>query len=242
VAATTREIGYDGIELQIRNPRQYDARHLRNVADGEGLEFCAIATGMEYIFNKLSLISDDASVRDAAVRRLQEHMELAAVIGGPVIVGTMRGNIPDVSQTEKCLGYYRDCLSRLDNLAAGMGVPLVVEGITRYISNYLNDIVETADFLDTLGLRQTTLHIDTHSMNIEDVDMAANIGRCAGRIGYVHYSDSNRTYPGGGHIDFAAIHSALIRAKYQGYITVECTPEPDEREAARLGFEYMRAL
>ena len=72
--------------------------------------------------------------------------------------------------------------------------------------------------------------------------MVGNIGRCAGRIGYVHYSDSNRTYPGGGHIDFPAIHSALIRAKYRGCITVKCVPEPGERDAARLGLEYMRAL
>lgn len=242
MAATAAEIGYDGIELHIKDPGQYDARHIRRVADDNGLEFCGIATGMEYNINKLSLIADDDTVRNAAVERLREHMELAEFIGGPVIVGIMRGSIPDFELEEKYLDYYRDCLRRLDGYADAMGVPLVVESITRYISNYLNDIVETADFLDDLGTRHITLHIDTHSMNIEDIDMAANIDRCARRIGYVHYSDSNRWYPGGGHIDFAAIHRALVRTGYQGYVTVECVPEPGEREAARLGLEYMRAL
>lgn len=242
VIKTVADIGYDGYELHIRDPFQYDAAFIRGVADDHGLKCCGIATGMEYNINKLSLISDDATVRDAAVERLRQHMELAAVVGGPVIVGIMRGKIPDLSRERQYLDYYCDCLRRLDAHAASMGVPLVVESITRYISNYLNTTVETAEFLDRLGAQNISLHIDTHSMNIEDIDMPGNIRKCAGRIGYVHYSDSNRRYPGGGHVDFPSIHDALRDIGYQGFITIECVPEPDPEEAARLGLEAMRGL
>lgn len=241
VAATAKAFGYNGLELHIARPRQYDAALLRRVADDHGLEYCGIATGMEYNFHGLSLIADDAAVREAAVDRLTEHMELAAVIGGPVIVGIMRGNLP-AENAERSLDYYRQSLLRLDERAGALGVPLVVEAITRYICNYLNTITETADFLSDLGTRHTTLHIDTHSMNIEDIDMPGNIRRCQGSIGYVHYSDSNRWYPGGGHIDFAPIHQALADVDYSGFITVECLPEPDGEAAARLGMEFIRSL
>jgi sugar phosphate isomerase/epimerase len=239
---TVRAIGYDAIELHIKNPTQYDAKALKAAAVRKGLQYCAIATGMEYTVNKLSLISDDKALRETAILRLQEHIDLAAVIDCPVIIGIMRANIPDFDQYQKYEDYLSDAIIRLAKYAKTKGVGLLVESIMRYINNYLNNVPETTDYLNRLNLDNVTLHIDTHSMIVEDTDLPAAVRYAGKRLGYVHFSDSNRRYPGGGNVDFMPIMQALQTMGYDGYIDFECQPYPDEYSCAKLSLDYVRAL
>lgn len=111
------EIGYEGLEIQLANPRQYDWHHIRQVCDDHGLKLIAFATGRELGENGLCLLSDDASVRRAAIDRLKEHVDCAQIAGCNVIVGTMRKNIPDWSQKEKYWNYHRDAVLELADYA-----------------------------------------------------------------------------------------------------------------------------
>ena len=61
-------------------------------------------------------------------------------------------------------------------------------------------------------------------------------------LGYVHFSDSNRGYPGSGMIDFKAYDHALMDVNYQGYIVAEYQPYPTAMESAVRGLEYMRLM
>ena len=45
---------------------------------------------------------------------------------------------------------------------------------------------ETADYLNKLNLDNVLLHIDTHSMAVEDVDFSAAVRYAGKRLGYVH--------------------------------------------------------
>ncbi len=242
IAETAAEAGYDGLELFIRNPQQYRAPKLLEAAHQNGLEYCAIATGMEYTKNGLSLISDDWTIRQAAVDRLKEHLDLGAALQCPVVVGIMRGNIPDFSNYQEYEDRLSQALAELDAYAGECGTTIVVESILRYINNYLNSIPETAAYLRKLNLPRVRLHIDTHSMVLEDADMAANLREVADVLAYVHFPDSNRGYPGAGNIDFKPIMAALCDLGYQGYITLECQPYPSERTCATRGLKYLRAL
>lgn len=242
VAGTAREIGYNAIELHVKNPTQYDGKSLKAVAKRNGLEFCSIATGMEYTVNKLSLISDDKSMREAAIERLLEHVDLAAELDCPVIVGIMRANIPDFDQYQRYEDYLSDALTRLSRYAEPRGVGLLVESIMRYINNWLNSVPETTDYLNRLNLDNVTLHIDTHSMIVEDADLPAATRYAGKRLGYVHFSDSNRRYPGGGNVDFMPIMQALKEMGYAGYIDFECQPYPDEYSCAKFSLDYIKAL
>lgn len=242
VADQVRQAGYDAIELFIREPKQYDAARLNRAAQDEGISYCAISTGMEYNLNHLCLISDEKQVRRKAVDRLKEHLELGAAIGSPVVVGIMRGSIPDFEQEEKYLAYYKEALYELSAYAKEVGTKIYIESIMRYINNYLNSAPETAEFLRELKLDNIKLHIDTHSMIVEDKNLAQSVHETKDILGYVHFSDSNRGYPGAGNIDFKAVMEALMEVGYDGYISTECQPYPTEFECARLGLEYMKAL
>jgi sugar phosphate isomerase/epimerase len=146
VAKGAKDAGYDAVELQMKNPGQYDGKHMKAVADDLGLKFCAIATGMEYSDNGLSLISDDKDIRRRAIDRLKEHMELAKVLDCAVIVGRMRASIPDFSQYQRYEDYFTEALLELSDYGMKDNQLLVVEPVMRYICNYLNNLPETSDY------------------------------------------------------------------------------------------------
>lgn len=241
-AETAKSLGYNALELHIREPRQYDAKALKAAAASRGLEYCGITTGMEYTINRLSLISDEREVREAAIQRLCEHIDLAGVIGSPVIIGIMRANIPDFDQYQKYEDYLTDALVRLSSYAEPRGVGLLLESINRYINNWLNSVPETADYLNRIDLANVLLHIDTHSMILEDVDLPAATRNAGNRLGYVHFSDSNRRYPGGGNVDFLPIMQSLRDMGYTGFIDFECVPYPNELACAKMSINYIKAL
>lgn len=242
VAAASRKAGYDAMELYIHDPKEKDPARLRNAAADNGLAYCGICTGLEYLINKLCLTSDDPAVRAAAVDRLKEHLDLGAQLGCPVVVGTMRGNIPDSSRREEYLKRLEDGLRQLDAYAQKAGCALLVENILQYISNYLNSVAEVGDFIRRLGLPGVKLHIDTHSMHMEDNHPADVVRQYGDILGYVHFSDSNRGYPGAGAVDFRAHFHALLDVGYQGYITAECQPFPTAEACAVRALSYMKAL
>ncbi|MEA4966080.1 MAG: sugar phosphate isomerase/epimerase family protein [Oscillospiraceae bacterium] len=242
VAAEVRRAGYDAIELFLRDARQYDPKTLLAAAAEQGLSYCAISTGMEYNLNHLCLISDDAANRRAAIDALKAHLDLGAALGCPVVVGILRGNIPDFSRYQEYEDRLSAALTELGAYAAQAGTTIVVESILRYINNYLNSAPETADYLRRLGLPTVSLHIDTHSMQVEDKDLAESIRETADVLGYVHVSDSNRGYPGAGNIDFKQVMRALMEVGYRGYVSTECQPYPTEFECAQRGLQYIRHL
>ena len=239
---TVKEMGYDALELHLREPGRYDAHEIRRVADSYGLPICATANGMEYTVGGLCLIDEDSARREAAIARLIEHAEFASVLGAKLVVGIMRGNIPGNADRARLVARFEDALGRVCDHAQSIGVPVVLESINRYINNYLCSVPETIDFIVQFHHPNLSLHLDTHSMAVEERDLPASIRYCAGKpVGYVHYSDNNRRYPGGGALDFKAMTHALMDIGYEGYITVECLPDPTPEEAARRGLRYMKA-
>jgi hypothetical protein len=59
---------------------------------------------------------------------------------------------------------------------------------------------------------------------------------------HFHYADSNRWYPGAGHLNFPSILEALYRTGYTGYVSGEHRPDTDPLTAAREGLRYLRNL
>lgn len=243
ICRQAKEIGYNALELHIRDPKRYNAKEIRKTADSYGLPICAVANGMEYTVGGLCLIDDDPDKREAAIVRLLEHADFASELGAQLIVGIMRGSVPKTYDPAVYLDRFANVIRRVCDYAAQKQVPVVLESIMRYINNYLNSVPETMDFITTLNHTNLSLHLDTHSMAVEEKDLKESILYCRNKpLGYVHYSDNNRLYPGGGALDFREFTSALIAIGYEGYITVECLPYPTAVEAAQRGLSYMKSI
>jgi sugar phosphate isomerase/epimerase len=80
-------------------------------------------------------------------------------------------------------------------------------------------------------------------MALEEKNLKESILYCKDKpLGYVHYSDNNRFYPGGGALNFLELTRALIDIGYTGFVTLECLPYPDAGESARRGLLYMKSI
>lgn len=240
--AKAQKIGYQALELHLKNPTEFDQEGLKEYCTQRNFKICALATGMEFSINGLSLISDDKKIRQASIVRLKEYIDFAEKFGSVVIVGCMRGNIPDFDNYGLFERRLVEGITQLVEYSTNRGVVLVLEAINSYINNYLNTVQETTDFVNRIGSPFLKVHIDTHHMNIEDADMVESIRYSNKNIGYVHISDSNRMYPGGGHIDFRKIMAALQEVDYRGCVTLECIPGQNGYDAAEIGLKYMKNL
>ena len=242
---SAKQAGYDAIELHAANPGNLDIQHIKNRLMQNKLELSAIATGLEYSINNLSLIDEEKQVREAAIRRLREYVDLAEYFGCPVIVGCMRGNIPDQARgfgERRYYEYLQEGIGQVCTYADSKNTIILFEAINYYVNNYLNSLDDVARWIQGTGQKNLKLHIDTHHMNIEEKDLPDAILNAGAMIGYVHFSDSNRMYPGAGNIDFSAIVAALKKIRYAGYVTLEVTPFPSPDVAINRGISNIKEI
>ena len=235
-------LGYDGVELHLADPAKLDLPALQASLQQWGRRLTGIGTGRAYVNEGLSLTDPDPAGRKAAGERLESFIRLGQETGATVIIGCMRGNVSEQCSLQQALDLLHQSMVRLDRLAGDAGVTLVFEPINRYENNFLCTLEEVGQFLEQSGLQHTGILADTFHMNIEEPDPIASIGRWGGRIRYVHLADSNRHYPGGGHIDFPAVLAALDRAGYHGVLSAECLPYPTKEAAAQGWIEAVRRL
>ena len=84
--------------------------------------------------------------------------------------------------------------------------------------------------------------MDSFHMNIEEVDIFIAITKYGKLLGYFHIADSNRMYPGAGHIDFLKLRDSLLDIDYEGFIVLECLPIPDGQTAAVKAISFFKDI
>jgi len=204
-----RGYGYNGIEWHLRKPDPAETEEIGQYCETERMAVSAIGTGMGCVLDGLALAHADADVRMRAVERLKEFIDMARALNSLVIIGSMKGKLPPWEEKQKYLGYLSDGRKEVMDYAEKRETGVVLEVINRYETNLLVNIDQMGEYVQSIGSKRLKLHIDTFHMNIEEADMAESIVKCGGMLGHVHFADSNRWYPGAGHIDFRAVVNAL---------------------------------
>jgi sugar phosphate isomerase/epimerase len=234
--------GYDGVELAIRDPRLVDVDELRRVVTTHGLEVPAIGTGQAWGEEGLSFTDDDPAVRTAAVERIKSHIPLAARFNAVVILGLIRGITPEGQTHKQSMTYLIEALQECAAAAAPEGVRYVLEPLNRYETDLIHTVAEGLDLIERVGADNFGLLLDTFHMNIEEPVMEDSIRACGDRIFHFHVADSNRWYPGAGHIDFASIVAALRETGYDGWLSAEILPLPDPHTCAQKAIEFLERI
>jgi sugar phosphate isomerase/epimerase len=224
-------LGYDGVELAVRDPRLLDVGHVQKVVHQWGLEVPAIGTGQAYAEEGLSFTAPEESLREQAIERIFKQIELARSLGALVIVGLIRGKV----QTGIAATQARQWLvSALVDCArhAAPDVRLVLEPLNRYETNLINTVAEGLDLIEEVGTNNLGLLFDTFHANIEEGSIESAIRNAGDRLLHFHVADSNRWYPGAGHLDFGQVISTLDILGYQGYLSAEIMPLPSAEACA----------
>lgn len=259
VLADTRDLGFSGIELGGKFPR--DAAVLKPLLDSYQLEL----VGGWYSCNLL--------VRDAdqEIEALQPHLNLLKAMGSQVFViaetsnaihserGQPLSSTPRLTQTE-----WFEFGGRLSQVA-----DYVAEQGLRFAYHYhLGTVVERQEDLLNF-VRHTGSHVgltvDTGHSRLGGIDYLAIIREWPERVAHVHCKDVRGkvfgkvsaegrsfldgvldgmfTVPGDGDLDFAAVMSALAKIGYSGWIIIEAEQDPavaDPRHYAEIGLRTLR--
>jgi len=239
------EIGYDGIELQVRNPAEFDPAAFARTVREEGLVITAVSSGPVTAVDGLFLMAADERVRERAIERFTAVLQLAAEYGVHATIGGMRGFARWAPDRAIGLAWFRSAIERLLVEAERLAVPIVLEPQNRYQTDILNTIGETLAFIDELGSPpQLAIEGDLYHMALEEKSLIAALvtGLRSGRMNYLQLGDSNRLAPGWGSFNWVDIVETLKAGGYNGWLAMEFTQKPDSETCARQAHDFIRPL
>ncbi|MDY6875569.1 MAG: 5-keto-L-gluconate epimerase [Chloroflexota bacterium] len=235
-------LGYDGAELAIRSPASMDYETIIALLNRYGLNVPAIGTGQAWGEEHLSFTDPDPAVRQAAVERVWAHVPFAAQAGAQIVIGLLRGVVqPGVSHAQ-AMAWLVETLCQCTEAATSASVRLCLEPLNRYETDLIHTVAEGLELLERVGADNLGLLLDTFHMNIEEQDMAGAIRAAGERLFHFHVADSNRWYPGAGHINFGHLLAVLDDIGYTGYVSGEFMPLPDADTAAERAIVHLRSV
>ena len=235
------ELGYDGVELMMKDPSQLDGTSIRRWLDENRLELVGLCTGHVYGEDGLGLVGPDPEICRQAMARLKSFVDFAATYFGAgtlVNIGRSRGpGFPD--EAFKTLGRMEEAFRELAEYALPRGIRLVLEPITVHQATYIHTSQDGIAMVERVNHPNFGLMLDVYHMNIEDVNIYDSFREADERCWFVHFSDNNRKWPGSAHLDFEQIVSVLNEMGYDGYVSMEILPWTDPDTAAQSSMESL---
>jgi sugar phosphate isomerase/epimerase len=232
-------LGYDGIELMVRDPAGLDWPHIKRTLDDAGLQTPQVVTGELFGADGLRLVTPDDELYQRSLQRTQSVIDLAGYMGAMVNIGRLRGRLDGLAVANP----WAEAVERLGKLAAyaaQRGVRISLEPLNRYETDFILDVADGMRMVADLQCDNVGLMLDVFHMNIEEASIERSLEAAGERCWHIHIADSNRRYPGAGHLDFDGVFSTLEGMGYQGYVSAELFPLPDPDTAARETIAFVR--
>jgi inosose dehydratase len=255
----TREIGFDGVELGGKFPREADA--LKAVLAPHHLAL----VGGWYSGNLLKQSAE------AEIEALQPHLALLKALGSTVFVfaetsnavhgtrGAPLESTPRLRAEE--WAEFGTRMTAVANYIAGQGLRFAYH---HHLGTVVERPADLAAFIKATG-PTVGLTLDTGHAALGGIDYLSVIQNHPARIAHVHCKDVRRnrhddarasgksflegvlagmfTVPGDGDLDFGAVMRALKDIRYAGWIIVEAEQDPalaDPRTYGQLGLDTLK--
>jgi D-psicose/D-tagatose/L-ribulose 3-epimerase len=216
---STKEAGYDLIEIPLLDPSSVDVADTAHVLERTGIgATCSLGLGFD-----TDISSDDPAIVARGAKLLDDALSVARDLGSPYLGGVISGalgkydRMPTARGWEHCAGALRGLAER----AAASDITLGIEVVNRYDSNLINTAAQALQMIDDIGASNVVVHLDTYQMNIEETDFHQPVLAAGDRLGYVHISESHRGYLGTGTVDFDTFFATLKEIGYAGTIVFE---------------------
>ncbi len=235
-------LGYDGVELAIRDPGLVDLDHLDELVCKYNLKVPAIGTGQAWGEEGLSFTDPDSTIRRAAIERIKSHIPVATHFRSIIIIGLIRGIVKPGVNAEQAMRWLIEALRECSEAAQPDGIRLALEPINRYETTLINNVAQGLALITEVGAGNFGMLLDTFHMNIEEPRIEESIQACGQHIFHFHVADSNRWYPGAGHVDFKSVLGALSSTDYRGWVSGEFLPRPDAETAAQKSIAYLHRI
>ena len=235
-------LGYDGVELAVRDPKLVDIERLELLVRKYNLHVPAIGTGQAWGEEGLSFTDPDPVIRFNAIERIKNHIPVASRFGALIIIGLIRGIVKPGVDAHQAMDWLVEALRECSAAVRQYDIRLALEPINRYETTLINNTGQGLELIERVGAENFGLLLDTFHMNIEEPILEDSIYRCRKNIFHFHVADSNRWYPGAGHLDFKSVLHELFSSGYRGWISGEFIPIPDSQTAAKQSIAFLRQI
>ena len=216
---STREAGYDILEIPALDPASIDIPHTKAVLAEHGVRgVCSLGLDLD-----ADISSPDPDVVARGQARLADALAVVTGIGGDYLGGAVFSALAKYDRPLDPHGR-ENMIAGLRTLArdaATHGVTVGLEPVNRYESNAINTVADALAVIDEVGEPNVVVHLDVYHANIEETDFVSPVREAGSRLGYVHIGESHRGYLGTGTIDFPAFFGALRDTGYAGPVTFE---------------------
>lgn len=251
------ELGFDAVEFaevvgETYEEKVENAKFFRAEADKYGIDICALAVGG-------ALYQDTREATEAEIERLRGQLELAKILGAPVMRHDIVWKLGEgVKRSfDLMLPTIAENVRRVTEIAAEMGIKTCTEnhGFISQDSDRIERLI-TAVNHDNFGAL-----VDMGNFSCADDDNALAVSRLANLAFHVHAKDFHkRTFAeghadgyfqtracnylkgctiGDGDVPVAQCLAILKKAGYDGYVTVEYEGYEDCLEGIKRGREYI---
>jgi D-psicose/D-tagatose/L-ribulose 3-epimerase len=245
VIPAVKELGYTGLELQTRDPGEFDHKAVKQKIENAGLEIVAISTGPIGIEDGLYICHKDADGRKKAIERYKKVLDLAGEWGVDSSIGGFRGRTAMMGDRQGALAHFRDTVADFATIAKSKGRKIVLEPQCRINTDFLMTMQETIDFIQALekdGIDNLVLEADMFHQALEEKSIVAAMVTASPYLAHVQLGDSNRLAPGQGFLPWRDIIETLRALKYDAWISMEFTQKPDSPTCAKQAIEFIRPL
>ena len=215
-----KQAGFDGVEIPLIEPEQKRVAEIRRTIERSGLE-CTVCSVLP---PGLSTISDDADIRNKTQKHLERCIHTVAELRASVIAGPLYapvGYLPGHRRTQEEWKHAVNCFQQLGPELDEFKITVAIEPLNRYETYFLNTAADAAQLCEEINHPKIGVLFDTYHANIEEKDIAQGIAACGPCLRHVHSCENDRGIPGTGHVDWLAVASALRKAHYDGWLTIE---------------------
>ena len=222
LAPRVRGFGFDGIELPIENPGDWDPGRSRELLAALGLS----ATTCAVMSPDRDLSSAERGVVSSTQAYVRSGIEMAAAVGARTFAGPIYSPVGktwamDSGERKAAVTTLAENLRPLAEHAGRHGVSLALEPLNRFETSFMNTAEQVLEVIDLVGSPALGVLLDTFHMNIEERDPAAAIRACGSHLAHFHACGCDRGAPGGDQIPWPAIATALADVDYRGAIVIE---------------------
>jgi len=215
-----KEAGFDGVEVPLFRPQDFQASSIRKAVEAQGLE-CNACT---VLVDGFSLISDSADVRRRTRQHLEDIVKVAAEAGVGIVAGPLFspvGYLPGRRRTSDEWNWAVEGFQSLGDTLAAHQVTFAIEPLNRFETYFLNTAADAAKLAEQIGHPNIGILFDTFHANIEEKEIAAGYLTVGPHLKHVHTCENDRGIPGSGHVEWDQVFHALHSMDYDGWLTIE---------------------
>lgn len=217
-----KKIGYDVLEFQAQallDMTDERMAEIKAAAEDVGIEL-TYSLGLDPAFD---ISSPDESVRLGGMKYLTEIVRRIGKMNGKLLSGVSYAGwgVPAEICKEARFEASVKSMKELGAVAGEYGITYGIEAVNRFEGVLINTAKEARNYVDTVGLENVGILLDTYHMNIEEKSFRDAILTAGDRLVGFHVGENNRTCPGRGHLDWNEIFGTLREIGYDKRIVAE---------------------